>query len=60
VAIGPIRDARLKLGHWRELSEAEVKKLQAATRTPAPPQNKRQDRKKALPRKARKQTENTE
>lgn len=40
VAIGPIRDARLKLGHWRELSEAEVKKLQAATRGPQPPQKK--------------------
>ena len=60
VAIGPIRDARLKLGHWRELSEAEVKKLQAATQSPPPPQNKRHDRKKALPRKTRKQTEDTE
>ena len=27
VAIGPIRDARLKLGQWRELSEDEVRKL---------------------------------
>ena len=36
VAIGPIQDARLKLGHWRELSEAEVKKLQAATDRAAP------------------------
>ena len=31
VAIGPIQDSRLKIGHWRELSEAEVKKLRAAT-----------------------------
>ena len=59
VAIGPIRDARLKLGHWRELSEAEVKKLQAATQGPPPPQNRDRER-KALPRKTRKQTENTE
>lgn len=27
VAIGPIRDARLKTGHWRELSPDEVKQL---------------------------------
>jgi 23S rRNA pseudouridine2605 synthase len=60
VAIGPIRDARLKLGHWRELSEAEVKKLQAATKSPAPPQTKHHRPKKALPRKTRRQTENTE
>ena len=31
VAIGPIRDSRLKLGHWRELTAAEVNKLRAAT-----------------------------
>jgi len=30
VAIGPITDARLKPGHWRELSEEEVNKLRAA------------------------------
>jgi len=30
VAIGPIRDARLKVGQWRELSEEEVRKLRAA------------------------------
>ena len=34
VAIGPIRDARLKVGHWRELTADEVKKLRAATKTP--------------------------
>jgi 23S rRNA pseudouridine2605 synthase len=27
IAIGPIRDAKLKLGRWRELSEAEVSAL---------------------------------
>ena len=31
VAIGPIQDSRLKIGQWRELSEAEVRKLRAAT-----------------------------
>jgi len=30
VAIGPIRDARLKVGQWRELSDEEVRKLRAA------------------------------
>lgn len=38
VAIGPIQDARLKIGHWRELSEVEVKKLRAATETSQPKQ----------------------
>jgi len=37
VAIGPIHDSRLKLGHWRELSEPEVKKLRAATDGAPPP-----------------------
>jgi 23S rRNA pseudouridine2605 synthase len=37
VAIGPIQDSRLKLGHWRELSAAEVKKLRAATEGAPPP-----------------------
>ena len=32
VAIGPIRDPRLKVGHWRELTADEVKKLRAATK----------------------------
>jgi 23S rRNA pseudouridine2605 synthase len=31
VAIGPIRDSRLKVGHWRELTAAEVNRLRAAT-----------------------------
>ena len=29
VAIGPIRDRKLKLGHWRELTEAEIAKLKS-------------------------------
>ena len=38
VAIGPIRDARLKPGHWRDLTADEVRTLQAATedRPPRP------------------------
>ena len=35
VAIGPIRDARLPRGHWRELREDEVNKLRAAASGPA-------------------------
>jgi len=31
VSIGPIRDARLKLGQWRELSAPEVESLRRAT-----------------------------
>ena len=30
IAIGPIADARLKLGHWRELTAAEVERLRRA------------------------------
>src|SRR3989442_14941718 len=33
--IGPISDRRLKPGEWRELSTAEVKKLQMAPRAPS-------------------------
>jgi 23S rRNA pseudouridine2605 synthase len=33
VAIGPISDSRLKPGRWRELSEAEVRRLRASTDT---------------------------
>jgi 23S rRNA pseudouridine2605 synthase len=33
IAIGPIRDARLKLGRWRELSKREVELLQAVAST---------------------------
>jgi 23S rRNA pseudouridine2605 synthase len=35
VAIGPLRDGRLKLGHWRELAPEEVRRLRAATDAPA-------------------------
>jgi 23S rRNA pseudouridine2605 synthase len=31
VAIGPLRDPRLKPGKWRELTPQEVKRLQDAT-----------------------------
>ncbi|HEY7286028.1 MAG TPA: pseudouridine synthase [Vicinamibacterales bacterium] len=34
VAIGPIRDARLKRGQWRDLTESEVRTLQKAAQTP--------------------------
>jgi 23S rRNA pseudouridine2605 synthase len=35
VAIGPLRDPKLKLGYWRELTPAEVERLQrAATKEP--------------------------
>jgi 23S rRNA pseudouridine2605 synthase len=39
IAIGPIRDATLKPGRWRELSAEEVKRLRAAAdaRTPVRP-----------------------
>ena len=33
VAIGPIRDARLKIGQWRDLTEQEVERLRAASET---------------------------
>ena len=35
VAIGPLRDPRLKVGYWRDLSEAEVARLQKASESPA-------------------------
>jgi pseudouridine synthase len=37
VAIGPLRDSRLKLGHWRDLSDVEVRKLMAATSSTTAP-----------------------
>ena len=33
VAIGPIRDATLKLGHWREMMPAEVERLKRSAVT---------------------------
>jgi 23S rRNA pseudouridine2605 synthase len=35
VAVGPIRDAKLKVGHWRELTPQEVERLRRATASPA-------------------------
>ena len=35
IAIGPLRDTKLKLGHWRELTPEEVRRLRAATDAPA-------------------------
>jgi len=35
VAIGLLRDSRLKPGHWRDLEEAEVARLRAAAARPA-------------------------
>lgn len=40
VAIGPLRDTRLKPGQWRELTDDEVRRLRAATRA-KPPQKPR-------------------
>jgi pseudouridine synthase len=37
VAIGPLRDTRLKSGQWRELTPDEVKKLRAAAAGERPP-----------------------
>jgi pseudouridine synthase len=41
VAIGPLKDARLKLGHWRELMPEEIERLRKAsaltTRKPSAP-----------------------
>jgi 23S rRNA pseudouridine2605 synthase len=34
VAIGPLRDARLKLGYWRDLDDDEVKRLRKAAEQP--------------------------
>jgi pseudouridine synthase len=31
IAIGPLRDARLKVGHWRELAPEEVERLRKAS-----------------------------
>ena len=35
VAIGPIRDARLKMGRWRDLTDAEVSSLKRLSSEPA-------------------------
>jgi 23S rRNA pseudouridine2605 synthase len=36
VAIGPIRDTRLKIGHWRELTPEELRKLRKLTQSGSP------------------------
>jgi 23S rRNA pseudouridine2605 synthase len=41
-AIGPIRDKSLKAGHFRELTEPELKTLKRATRTEPKPKQRRQ------------------
>ncbi|MES1256716.1 MAG: pseudouridine synthase [Acidobacteriota bacterium] len=47
IAIGPLRDPKLKTGYWRELSELEVKKLRAATDGPVHPKPPRPRQKPA-------------
>jgi hypothetical protein len=42
VAIGPLRDPRLKVGYWRDLSVEEVARLQKAA-APAPKDASRAD-----------------
>ncbi len=37
IAIGPLRDVRLKPGHWRDLSDDEVRALRRAAHTPTSP-----------------------
>ncbi len=37
VAVGPIRDARLKTGYWRDLTSEELAAIKAAARVMAPP-----------------------
>jgi 23S rRNA pseudouridine2605 synthase len=41
VAIGSIRDSRLKTGYWRELSEAEIRKLKSSITASGPPSSSR-------------------
>jgi len=36
VAIGPLRDPRLKVGYWRDLDEDEIMRLRKAADAPAP------------------------
>jgi len=44
IAIGPIRDARLKPGQWRRLTADEVARVKrAAAMTPSPPANREAD-----------------
>jgi 16S rRNA U516 pseudouridylate synthase RsuA-like enzyme len=41
VAIGPIRDQRLKPGQWRDLTPEEVARLRGAASSRAPRQSRR-------------------
>jgi pseudouridine synthase len=60
VAIGPIRDSKLKLGHWRELTEHEVRKLRAvATEAPPTKHPRSRESSKIPPRKSRRLPEDT-
>jgi 23S rRNA pseudouridine2605 synthase len=64
VAIGPIQDPNLKRGQWREMTDAEVRKLQAVADFPiagskkpparSPAKTTARTRKKAPPQKTRK------
>jgi pseudouridine synthase len=45
VAIGPIRDARLKLGAWRDLAPEEIRKLRTSTAARSPQRTQRTPRK---------------
>lgn len=44
VAIGPLRDTRLKPGQWRDLSDSEVAALKRAAAATAPPEPRRSTR----------------
>ena len=44
VAIGPIRDSRLKPGQWRELTREEVAKLKAAVTASSRPPDRKSER----------------
>jgi 23S rRNA pseudouridine2605 synthase len=48
VAIGPIRDPKLRLGRWRDLGEGEVARLQAVARTPKPDSKPREENSKRV------------
>lgn len=52
VAIGPLRDSRLKVGHWRNLTPAEVEALKRAASQSAPPRKTQRTRRTESPRAA--------
>ena len=49
VAIGPIRDSRLKVGYWRDLDEDEVERLRKASAQTETTPTKRRHKGKAVP-----------